>query len=165
MKMTSVGIVGSNAKGDDVIPYLVEVTLKEPSSSSFLQVRETLTRIGISASKIGEMDSLYQTCHILSKFGKHYIVHFKTLFVLDGRENNISEGDIARQNLIIRLLADWGLINIENPSMMETPMCSMSNIKIIPFQDKSKWRLVQKFNIGAYVKGKASNDQNQTKFG
>lgn len=149
MTIKAVDIVGSTATRDNVIQYLVEVTLPEPTSNSFLQVKETLTRMGISVRKEGEPDSLYQTCHILSKRGKYYILHFKSLFMLDGRTNTLTTGDIARQNLIIYLLDDWGLVNIMKHYMISDPVGSMGNIKIIPHKDKADWKLVPKYNIGS----------------
>jgi hypothetical protein len=152
MSITALDIVGNKAKRNGIIPYLVEVTLKEPSSSSFLQVRETLTRLGISVSKKDEPSTLYQTCHILTKRGKHYIVHFKSMFILDGRNNDLTEADIARQNLIIQLLEDWGLVTVVVPEMVDSPVCSMSSIKVISHQEKKDWKLATKYNIGSYKK-------------
>lgn len=154
MTITAVDIVGNTAKRDKIIPYLVEITLAEPSVSSFLQVRETLTRLGISVSKEGEQNTLYQTCHILAKRGKHYIVHFKTMFVLDGRNNDLTVADIARQNLIIQLLEDWDLVTVVNPYMVDEPVCNMSSIKILTHQEKKDWKMVTKYNIGSYKKAK-----------
>lgn len=145
-------IIGSKAKWDEILPFLVEVKLKEPVSDSFLRVRETLTRIGISSNKEGEENTLYQTCHILSKKGKTYIVHFKTLFVLDGRDNNLTMNDICRSNLITKLLEDWGLVKIVNPDMINDMVCSLSNIKVVKYDDKHNWSLVPKYAIGAKIR-------------
>ena len=152
MNITAVDIVGNKATRNGILPYLVEVKLDEPSVSSFLQVRETLTRLGISVMKEGESNTLYQTCHILAKRGKHYIVHFKSMFILDGRDNNLTEADIARQNLIIQLLEDWGLVTVVDPYMVDEPVCSMSSIKILSHEEKKDWKLVTKYNIGSYKK-------------
>ena len=152
MSINAVDIVGISKKRNKVIPYLVEVTLEEPTPSSFLQVRETLTRIGISVIKEGQENTLFQTCHILAKKGKYYIVHFKAMFILDGRDNNLTVADIARQNLIIQLLEDWGLVTLVNPEMVDTPVCNMSSIKIITHEEKPKWKLTTKYNIGSYKK-------------
>ena len=119
---------------------MLEVTLKEPDD--FLKVRETLSRIGVASRK---EKNLYQSCHILHKQGKYYIVHFKELFALDGKETNISENDIGRRNRISSLLKDWGLIDIVGST---EPMSPLSQIKIISFKDKSDWTLQTKYNIG-----------------
>ena len=119
---------------------MLEVTLKEPDD--FLKVRETLSRIGVASRK---EKKLYQSCHILHKQGKYYIVHFKELFALDGKETNISENDIGRRNRISSLLKDWGLIDIVGST---EPMSPLSQIKIISFKDKSDWTLQTKYNIG-----------------
>ena len=119
---------------------MLEVTLKEPDD--FLKVRETLSRIGVASRK---EKKLYQSCHILHKQGKFYIVHFKELFALDGKETNISENDIGRRNRISSLLKDWGLIDIVGST---EPMSPLSQIKIISFKDKSDWTLETKYNIG-----------------
>ena len=119
---------------------MLEVRLKEPDD--FLKVRETLSRIGVASRK---EKKLYQSCHILHKQGKYYIVHFKELFALDGKETNISENDIGRRNRISSLLKDWGLIDIVGST---EPMSPLSQIKIISFKDKSDWTLETKYNIG-----------------
>ena len=119
---------------------MLEVTLKEPDD--FLKVRETLSRIGVASRK---EKKLYQSCHILHKQGKYYIVHFKELFALDGKETNISENDIGRRNRISSLLKDWCLIDIVGST---EPMSPLSQIKIISFKDKSDWTLQTKYNIG-----------------
>ena len=126
---------------------MFEVTLKEPDD--FLKVRETLSRIGVSSRK---EKKLYQSCHILHKQGKYYIVHFKELFALDGKEHNITENDIGRRNSIAGLLKDWGLVSFDNTPELKTPL---SQIKIISFKEKSEWVLEPKYNIGK----KKENDE------
>ena len=119
---------------------MLEVGLNEPDD--FLKVRETLSRIGVASRK---EKKLYQSCHILHKQGKYYIVHFKELFALDGKETNLSENDIARRNTIAKLLSDWGLINI----ISELTECApLSQIKVISFNEKGEWDLETKYNIG-----------------
>lgn len=121
----------------------VEVTLTE--QDDFLKVRETLTRIGVSSRK---EKVLYQSCHILHKQGKYYIVHFKELFALDGKPSNISENDIQRRNAIAKLLEEWGLVKIMNPSLMKDNIAPLHQIKIISFKEKDEWQLITKYNIG-----------------
>jgi len=125
------------------IDQLVEVTLK--NSEDFLKVRETLSRIGLASKK---EKTLYQSCHILHKQGKYYIVHFKELFLLDGKESSISEGDIARRNRIIHLLDEWELIDIVDLKKVADPVAPLNQIKIIPFKEKDIWNLVTKYTIG-----------------
>lgn len=125
------------------IDNLIEVTLKEPDD--FLKVKETLTRIGISARK---ENILYQSCHILQKQNKYYIVHFKELFSLDGKQTDFSDNDVARRNTIANLLQDWGLVKIVNPEATKSPVATVSQIKIIPFKEKANWQLVAKYTIG-----------------
>jgi hypothetical protein len=126
------------------ITDLIEVTLEE--KDDFLKVRETLTRIGVASKKDR---TLYQSCHILHKQGRYYIVHFKELFALDGKPNDISENDLSRRNAIAKLLEDWGLVNIVNRSSVETPQpIFLSQIKIISHKEKEDWNLVTKYNIG-----------------
>ena len=119
---------------------MLEVVLNEPDD--FLKVRETLTRIGVASKKD---QKLYQSCHILHKQGRYYIVHFKELFALDGKETNLSENDIARRNTIANLLGDWGLVEVKGDS---TPTAPLSQIKIISFKEKDEWILETKYNIG-----------------
>ena len=119
---------------------MLEVTLKEPDD--FLKVRETLSRIGVASRK---EKTLYQSCHILHKQGKYFIVHFKELFALDGKQTNLSENDIARRNTISKLLKDWGLVDIQ--AELE-PIAPLSQIKIISFKEKDEWALETKYNIG-----------------
>lgn len=125
------------------VENLIEVTLAE--KDDFLKIRETLTRIGVAARKD---NILYQSCHILHKQGKYYIVHFKELFALDGKPSSIVENDIARRNTIINLLQEWGLIGIVAPQTIAELRAPLSQIKIIPFKDKTTWELVAKYNIG-----------------
>lgn len=126
-----------------MVENLVEVTLAE--KDDFLKIRETLTRIGVAAKKD---NVLYQSCHILHKQGKYYIVHFKELFALDGKPSSIVENDVARRNTIVNLLEEWGLIKVVNPDSIKDPRAPISQIKIIPFKDKNNWELVAKYNIG-----------------
>jgi hypothetical protein len=120
--------------------HMLEVVLKEPDD--FLKIRETLSRIGVASRK---EKKLYQSCHILHKQGKYYIVHFKELFALDGKNTNLSENDISRRNRIATLLADWGLVEI---SAETDPIAPLSQIKIISFKEKNDWILETKYNIG-----------------
>ena len=119
---------------------MLEVSLKEPDD--FLKIRETLSRIGVASRKERK---LYQSCHILHKQGKYYIVHFKELFALDGKLTNLSENDIARRNRIATLLSDWGLVEIKGDT---DPIAPLSQIKIISFKEKDEWILETKYNIG-----------------
>ena len=125
---------------------MVEVLLKEPDD--FLKVRETLTRIGVASRK---EPKLYQSCHILHKQGKYYIVNFKELFALDGKYANITVEDIQRRNRIIRLLSDWDLITVVDESQI-SDMAHLNKIKVIAFKDKGDWILEQKYNIGKKTK-------------
>ena len=121
----------------------VEVTLR--SEDDFLKVKETLTRIGVASEK---NKTLYQSCHILHKRGKYYIVHFKELFALDGKPSSFDEEDKARRNTIANLLADWELLDLVDESKSSDPTLSMKFIKIIPFKEKNEWELVSKYKIG-----------------
>ena len=121
---------------------MVEVTLNEPDD--FLKVRETLTRIGVASRK---EKKLYQSCHILHKQGKYYIVHFKELFALDGKHANLTANDVQRRNRIARLLADWGLISVVKAEAVEM-VAPLNQIKVLSFKDKGDWILEQKYNIG-----------------
>jgi len=125
------------------IDSLVEVELV--SDDDFLKVRETLTRIGIASPKERK---LYQSCHILHKRGKYYIVHFKELFALDGKPTNFSEQDESRRNTITKLLADWNLIRVVEQKQIEELQAPLNQIKIIAHKDKNDWELVAKYNIG-----------------
>ena len=119
---------------------MLEVSLKEPDD--FLKIRETLSRIGVASRREKKLN---QSCHILHKQGRYYIVHFKELFALDGKDTNLSENDIARRNSIAKLLKDWGLVNIIGNAENVAPM---SQIKIISFKEKNDWILETKYNIG-----------------
>ena len=125
------------------IESLIEVTLKEPDD--FLKVKETLTRIGVASKK---SNTLFQSCHILHKQGKYYIVHFKELFALDGKPTNFGDEDTGRRNTIANLLAEWELVSLVDPERSKEPTASLQTIKIIPFGQKSEWELVAKYNIG-----------------
>ena len=120
---------------------MLEVRLNEPDD--FLKVRETLSRIGVASRKD---KTLFQSCHILHKQGKYYIVHFKELFALDGKDTNLSENDIARRNTIANLLADWGLVDVVGTTKIEA--APLSQIKVISFKEKGDWKLETKYNIG-----------------
>jgi hypothetical protein len=122
--------------------HMVEVTLKEPDD--FLKVRETLTRIGVASRK---EKKIYQSCHILHKQGKYYIVHFKELFALDGKRANLFNNDVQRRNRIAQLLSDWGLVNIVSSALVED-CAPLSQIKVLSYKDKSEWTLESKYNIG-----------------
>jgi len=120
---------------------MLEVALKEPDD--FLKVRETLTRIGVASRKDRK---LYQSCHILHKKGKYYIVHFKELFALDGKPANITKNDIERRNRIAKLLFDWGLVDFEAEGLVD--IAPLNQIKVLSYKDKSEWTLESKYNIG-----------------
>lgn len=122
---------------------LVEVTLTSPEN--FLKVKETLTRMGVASAKT---KTLYQSCHILHKRGKYYIVHFKELFGLDGHPITFSEEDLARRNAIANLLEDWGLVTIVDQNKTEEPVAPMNHVKVIRFSEKSEWNLQPKYQIG-----------------
>jgi hypothetical protein len=121
---------------------MVEVTLNEPDD--FLKVRETLTRIGVASRK---EKKIYQSCHILHKQGKYYIVHFKELFALDGKNTNLSVNDVQRRNRIIQLLSDWGLIAVVNAELI-ADVAPLNQIKVLAFKEKDEWTLESKYNIG-----------------
>lgn len=120
----------------------LEVTLK--NEEDFLKVKETLERIGISNK---EKDTLYQTAHILHKKGKYYIMHFKEMFILDGKESNFTEEDLGRRNTIAKLLKDWGLLEIVDETKL-TPLANLSKIKIVKYKEKNQWSFVPKYSIG-----------------
>tara|TARA_B100001113_G_scaffold239056_1_gene196518 strand:+ start:867 stop:1292 length:426 start_codon:yes stop_codon:yes gene_type:complete len=128
---------------------MVEVVLNEPDD--FLKVRETLTRIGVASRKERK---IYQSCHILHKQGKYYIVHFKELFALDGKKTNLSLNDIQRRNRIIQLLSDWGLISIVDKDTI-SDLAPLNQIKVLAFKEKNDWTLESKYNIG---RKKQTND-------
>lgn len=121
---------------------MLEITLSEPDD--FLKVRETLTRIGVASRRD---NTLFQSCHILHKQGRYFIVHFKELFLLDGKKSNLEESDVQRRNTIATLLSDWGLVGIVNKEVAKD-CAPMRTIKIISFKDKSNWNLQPKYNIG-----------------
>ncbi len=121
---------------------MLEITLSEPDD--FLKVRETLTRIGVASRKDKK---LFQSCHILHKQGRYFIVHFKELFLLDGKKANLEENDVARRNTITTLMSDWGLVEIQNTEEAKT-LAPLRQIKIIPFKEKDQWELCPKYNIG-----------------
>lgn len=121
---------------------MLEVTLGEPDD--FLKVRETLTRIGVASRRDKK---LFQSCHILHKQGRYFVVHFKELFLLDGKKSTLEESDISRRNTIATLISDWGLITIDNPQKA-LPVAPLRQIKIISFKDKGQWELCPKYNIG-----------------
>tara|TARA_Y100000385_G_scaffold186527_1_gene192754 strand:- start:201 stop:644 length:444 start_codon:yes stop_codon:yes gene_type:complete len=125
---------------------MVEVVLNEPDD--FLKVRETLTRIGVASRK---EKKLYQSCHILHKQGRYYIVHFKELFALDGKHANLTVNDVQRRNRIVRLLADWGLVGVVNEEEVYD-IAPLNQIKVLAYKDKGDWVLEQKYNIGKKTK-------------
>jgi hypothetical protein len=125
---------------------MIEVLLNEPDD--FLKVRETLTRIGVASRK---EKKLYQSCHILHKQGRYYLVHFKELFALDGKHANLTVNDVQRRNRIIRLLSDWGLVNIVKEESV-VDIAPLNQIKVLAYRDKGDWILEQKYNIGKKIK-------------
>ena len=129
---------------------MLEVTLNEPDD--FLKVRETLTRIGVASRKDKK---LFQSCHILHKQGRYFIVHFKELFALDGKEANLTDNDIERRNTIAQLLADWGLIAVMNKDIAEKK-APLSQIKVLAFKEKNEWDLQAKYNIGKKIENEGT---------
>ena len=127
---------------------MLEVVLPEPDN--FLKIRETLTRIGIASRK---EQKLYQSCHILHKQGRYFIVHFKELFALDGKESNITSNDVERRNTVAGLLQDWSLLKIVDNTKAE-PKVSLSQIKVVAYKEKNQWELVPKYNIGKKITAK-----------
>lgn len=125
------------------IDELIEVTLDEPDD--FLKVRETLSRIGVASKKD---KTLYQSCHILHKQGRYFILHFKELFMLDGKPSNFSEEDVARRNTIVNLLNEWNLVKLVDPSKSSDPVANLSLIKIISHKEKNDWSLITKYTVG-----------------
>ena len=125
----------------------VEILL--PDSESFLKIKETLTRIGILSKKD---NTLFQSCHILHKKGLYAILHFKELFLMDGKNSDISENDISRRNTIVSLLQDWGLLTIVHPELIVSPRVEINQIKILSYKDKSNYNLVAKYEIGRHQK-------------
>jgi hypothetical protein len=128
---------------NDILPTLIEVELKNPED--FLKIKETLTRIGVASHK---EKKLSQSCHILHKQGKYYIVHFLEMFMLDGKGKNFTEEDRNRRNMIALLLEEWGLLKIKNHVISDPDKMSMKNIKIVPFAEKKDWVLTEKYSIG-----------------
>lgn len=126
-----------------IVDNMIEVLLESPDD--FLKIRETLTRIGVASKKDKK---IFQSCHILHKQNRYFIVHFKELFALDGKPTNFSEDDIARRNTISNLLAEWNLYKLINPEKTKSPVAPISQIKIIAYKEKSEWILEQKYNIG-----------------
>ena len=135
--------------------HMLEVKLKEPDD--FLKIRETLTRIGVASRKERK---IYQSCHILHKQGRYFIVHFKELFALDGKQSSISANDIERRNTISQLLSDCGLVELVNPVENKAPL---SQIKVLPFKEKSEWVLEPKYNIGKKPNDGESEHETTTK--
>ena len=125
------------------IEDMLEISFKE--NDDFLKIRETLTRIGVASRKD---KTLYQSCHILHKRGRYYLVHFKELFALDGKESSITENDLGRRNAITKLLEEWELLSILDKEQSSTPLAPMSQIKVLPHKEKPEWNLVAKYNIG-----------------
>ena len=125
------------------IEDMLEISFKE--KDDFLKIRETLTRIGVASRKT---KTLYQSCHILHKRGKYYLVHFKELFALDGKESSITENDLARRNATAGLLEEWDLLSILDEEQSSTPLAPMSQIKVLPHKEKTEWDLIAKYNIG-----------------
>jgi hypothetical protein len=135
-------MIGETVYYDWTPERMLEVTLPEPDN--FLKVKETLTRIGIASRKDHK---LYQSCHILHKQGRYFIVHFKELFALDGKESNLTANDVERRNTVAVLLQDWGLLKIVSAAAAE-PQASLSQIKVLSYKEKDEWELVPKYNIG-----------------
>ena len=125
---------------------MLEIILREPDD--FLKVKETLTRIGVASRK---EKILYQSCHILHKRGRYYLVHFKELFLLDGKDSSLIESDIGRRNSIARLLEEWGLLKVISNNHTD-PIAPMSQIKVLPHKEKNEWELIPKYNIGVVNK-------------
>lgn len=126
-----------------MLETLVEVTIE--NDDDFLKIRETLTRIGVSSRKT---KTIFQSCHILHKQGRYYIVHFKELFALDGKPSNFGDEDKGRRNTIANLISEWGLVKLVNPEMTKEPIAPLSQIKVLPYREKDEWNLVAKYNIG-----------------
>ena len=126
-----------------LLDRLIEVKLKH--EDDFLKVRETLTRIGVASKKD---QKLFQSCHILHKQGRYYIVHFKELFELDGKPTNISDDDVSRRNTVANLMAEWGLVDLIDAEKSKSPTAPLSQIKVLSYKEKNDWELVPKYNIG-----------------
>lgn len=127
----------------NLIDDLVQIELH--NDDNFLKIKETLTRIGIASRK---EKKLFQSCHILHKQGKYYIVHFKELFMLDGKQNDFGDDDRGRRNTIANLLEEWGLVKVIDPTKVQDPIAPISQIKILPYSEKNEWELVAKYSIG-----------------
>jgi hypothetical protein len=125
------------------IDTMIEIFL--PEYDDFLKVQETLTRIGVASKKD---KTLYQSCHILHKQGRYFIVHFKELFALDGKKSDFEENDVARRNTIANLLDEWGLVELEDPERTAHPTVAVQQLKILPYKEKGEWNLEPKYNIG-----------------
>ena len=125
------------------VSSFVEISLEH--ADDFLKVKETLTRIGVASERT---KTLYQSCHILHKRGRYYIVHFKELFALDGKPSSLDEEDISRRNTIANLLSDWGLLTLVDPAKSSSPVAPMRLVKVIPYREKENWNLVSKYRIG-----------------
>lgn len=128
---------------NDILNTLIEV--KIDGEESFLKIKETLTRIGVASRK---ENKLYQSCHIFHKQGHYYIVHFKEMFLLDGKPSNFSEEDMGRRNKIVELLQDWGLLTVVDPEKIKEPMSPMNQIKVLNYKEKNEWTLEAKYQIG-----------------
>ena len=128
---------------NELLETLIEVKIGE--EEDFLKIKETLTRIGVASRK---EKKLYQSCHIFHKQGKYYIVHFKEMFLLDGKPSNFNDEDKGRRNKIVELLEDWGLLKVLDPEKIKEPSASMSQIKIINHKEKTEWNLEAKYNMG-----------------
>ena len=126
-----------------MLDTLVEVRIGD--DDDFLKIRETLTRIGVASRKD---KTIYQSCHILHKQGRYYIVHFKELFALDGKPSNFGDEDKGRRNIIANLMAEWGLVTLVDPNKTKEPLAPLSQIKVLPHREKNEWNLVAKYNIG-----------------
>jgi hypothetical protein len=128
---------------NEFIDNLIEVKIGE--EEDFLKIKETLTRIGVASRK---ENKLYQSCHIFHKQGKYYIVHFKEMFIIDGKPSNFSDEDMGRRNKIVELLQDWGLLKVIEPERIVNPLASISQIKILSHKEKNEWILEAKYNMG-----------------
>jgi hypothetical protein len=126
-----------------MVEDMIEVKLK--NEDDFLKIRETLTRIGVASKR---NRTIYQSCHILHKQGRYYIVHFKELFALDGKPSNFADEDVARRNTIVNLLAEWGLVDLVDAGRSSDPIAPLSQIKVLPYREKDEWELVAKYNLG-----------------
>ncbi len=142
----AVDIVNAGLSGADVMPYLVEVKIVGDVTTGFRRVRETLERIGICSQK--EKNTLWQSCHILHREGHYYITHFKELFLLDGRKNDLTENDIARQNTIVSLLSQWKMVEVLNPEMIAEPIADAKHIKILRHDERKQWNILAKYKLG-----------------